>query len=627
MSAMPAADDVLEDGVLHELPALMRACKCGDLASVQLLVAAGASVNADTDKCTPIMLAASGGHVAIVEFLADQGADLLAASRTEMTALSAACINGHTDVIDLLLARGVGIEPNTHDGQTALVFACKAGQTHVVKHLIARGADLNASREIMQTSPLMAAVLGGNVSTVELLLDLGVDVNEFTGIPGSAYKTALLCAAVQENTTLAALLLEHGAKASLVGVHGDDIMLHACEAGNVAFIQLLVAHGAAVNLSAEHTGDAPVVAAARGNHMEAIQTLLDAGADINARGTRGYTALHAAVEGDYPDLVRLLLARGASTTIGNGRGDTALIQGVTGKLTAALRVLIESSEVDLNATNRIGITALGCVCRSNHNLETAQLLLSRGAHVNPSPLALSSPLAAACARGDLVFMDVLVRHGAGISTKCATGTPLMAACRNAHLPAVQYLVDRGVDVNDGAATGETALSISCRDQHRDIVSCLLDGGANVNARLPYGETALFAAATSTCDFTTDSVDILKDLVDAGGDLYATNYAGLCIVTSAAMTDTSSLSGDSRLDSWNALEACVTLIALGKMNHHSFYSAFIIKHVHPWLGHCRRSFPAELVYARCANELCKYAGTYVCKRTRCRLASRAYHCQG
>jgi ankyrin repeat protein len=70
-------------------------------------------------------------------------------------------------------------------------------------------------------------------------------------------------------------------------------------------------------------GETPLqIAAIRGDTL-AVAALIDAGADIDARGEHGYTALHEAVEQRQAAAVSLLLSRGASATIVNDDGHTA----------------------------------------------------------------------------------------------------------------------------------------------------------------------------------------------------------------------------------------------------------------------------------------------------------------
>ncbi len=68
--------------------------------------------------------------------------------------------------------------------------------------------------------------------------------------------------------------------------------------------------------------------AARTGRVEAIQVLLDHGANINARETvRGQTALMWAVLENHPAVVRLLISRGADV---NAQTDTVVPDGTTG---------------------------------------------------------------------------------------------------------------------------------------------------------------------------------------------------------------------------------------------------------------------------------------------------------
>ena len=55
---------------------------------------------------TPLMEASQEGHVAIVKFLIERGANIHAETNTGDTALTYACANGHTVIADILLQCG-----------------------------------------------------------------------------------------------------------------------------------------------------------------------------------------------------------------------------------------------------------------------------------------------------------------------------------------------------------------------------------------------------------------------------------------------------------------------------------------------------------------------------------------
>jgi ankyrin repeat protein len=70
--------------------------------------------------------------------------------------------------------------------------------------------------------------------------------------------------------------------------------------------------------------DTPLVLVMSWEDIEAAQLLLEAGADVSARGEDGETALHRAASIGNVELVRLLLAHNASKSIKSDDGFTPL---------------------------------------------------------------------------------------------------------------------------------------------------------------------------------------------------------------------------------------------------------------------------------------------------------------
>jgi uncharacterized protein len=88
-------------------------------------------------------------------------------------------------------------------------------------------------------------------------------------------------------------------------------------------------------------GDTPLHIVSYWGDCEAITTLVEAGADINAVGESGYTPLHCAAEANQPAAISLLLRLGAKVSM-DSAGDTALDIAVTLNNEDSVSVLNES---------------------------------------------------------------------------------------------------------------------------------------------------------------------------------------------------------------------------------------------------------------------------------------------
>jgi ankyrin repeat protein len=132
----------------------------------------------------------------------------------------------------------------------------------------------------------MEAAFRGDLGPMEILYPLGVDVNEAQTIrvvPIGEYR----------NCTNPIL------DASLEG-HNDAI-------------EFLVDHGADVNYVNRWGNNSLMVAAGQG-HESTVRLLLSKGADVNAENDDGETALTLAKRKDNREIVRLLRLAGASET-------------------------------------------------------------------------------------------------------------------------------------------------------------------------------------------------------------------------------------------------------------------------------------------------------------------------
>ena len=136
---------------------------------------------------------------------------------------------------------------------------------------------------------------------------------------------------------------------TLSGASEGASRLHfAAAIGDTRAIESLLAAGADVNAKAEN-GITPLHEAAQYStwNAGAIETLISAGADVNARESDGYTPLHVAVMFDFSGVlvhvIEALVAAGANVAIRNNAGDTPLDLAYKKKSKAAVIAALEAA--------------------------------------------------------------------------------------------------------------------------------------------------------------------------------------------------------------------------------------------------------------------------------------------
>jgi len=316
----------------------------------------------------------------------------------------------------------------------------------------------------------------------------------------------------------------------------DDELFAAARAGEAKRIRRLIAYGADIGaIERGYTDGTPLHAAAAWGHGSAVEVILQAGADKNARGKRGHTALHSAAQAGHELVVKALVDAGADMDVGDSDGRTALHYAARYGRELAVKALIDAG-ADINASANSGQTALHYAASAGHEL-VVEALVDAGADVEArsgdGETALHKAAECDCGRGAPV-VDILAGAGANLEAKDNRGhTPLCAAvyreCNHSDPSVVKALLRAGVDTGAGAMAGDGPLYWAILGGHVPLAKALIQGGADLEARSDGCQSPLCLAISE------GDASLVTALIEAGVDLGARD-GGITPLQYAAMGD-------------------------------------------------------------------------------------------
>jgi ankyrin repeat protein len=424
-----------------ELPLL--ALRSDDTSLAQLFIKHGANVNESTAlEKTPLMFAASQGHLNMLKFLLKNGAKVNAKSPTEgSTALMETIPYGQIEAAKLLLQAGA--DPNAQDvGGTSVLDKAVMSRSDpaFVQLLLDHGM-------IASPDSMAQAATWGELKMVELLLAHGAGKN----ISEQSLASALTGVLIFGNTQSVRRGL-YGYAATLTDKEKAEDIANA-EADDTAIVKDLLGLGVDVRKSPYNRA---LTFAAYGGVAPIVRMLLDKGAAVDGGGSTqpatdldnfnarlaaeitpgNMTPLMAAAAGGHAEVCRMLLDAGANPHLTNANGQTAMM------LLAQIgrnKIAEDLPRLRVNVLHRAD--------------EGADKPTSRD--VTPSEAAAMQQWADA---GDTAIVKALIAKKADLQARDKDKqTALMLAVKNSSAAVVQTLIKAGADVNAKDAAGQNTL--------------------------------------------------------------------------------------------------------------------------------------------------------------------------
>nr|XP_048298347.1 ankyrin repeat and KH domain-containing protein 1 isoform X9 [Myodes glareolus] len=473
--------------------ALTLACYKGHLDMVRFLLEAGADQEHKTDEMhTALMEACMDGHVEVARLLLDSGAQVNMPADSFESPLTLAACGGHVELAALLIERGANLEEVNDEGYTPLMEAAREGHEEMVALLLAQGANINAQTEETQETALTLACCGGFSEVADFLIKAGADIE-------LGCSTPLMEASQEGHLELVKYLLAAGANVHATTATGDTALTYACENGHTDVADVLLQAGAHLEHESEG-GRTPLMKAARAGHLCTVQFLISKGANVNrATANNDHTVVSLACAGGHLAVVELLLAHGADPTHRLKDGSTMLIEAAKGGHTNVVSYLLDyPNNVLLVPTTDVSQLTSPSQDESQEPDRTSQ-------EMSPALLGVQKAVSTRVPAGS---------NNPSQTTDCPTPESCSQTPSNTVSPPMPPVYP-SVDIDAHTESNhDTALTLACAGGHEELVSVLIARDAKIEHRDKKGFTPLILAATA------GHVGVVEILLDKGGDIEA-----------------------------------------------------------------------------------------------------------
>ncbi|KAI1904704.1 hypothetical protein AGOR_G00008450, partial [Albula goreensis] len=314
------SDDTLDEEDSFVMKAIIHAINDDNMPGLQHLLGSLTSydVNQPNKHGTPpLLIAAGGGNIQIIEVLTRKGAEIHAQDKSGANAICYAARNGHVETLKFLHGKNCPLDSQDKSGETALHVAARYGNVDVVQYLCSIHANPNLlDRE--QETPLHCASWHGYAAVARALCEAGCDVNA----QNREGENPLLTASARGFRDIVECLLEHGADLSLTDKDGHTALHLAVRRCQVAVVKCLLSHHCCVDCQDRH-GNTPLHIACKDGNLPIVSALCSAKAELDIPNKYGRTPLHLAAGNGVLEVVRCLCIAGVNTEAITSDGNSA----------------------------------------------------------------------------------------------------------------------------------------------------------------------------------------------------------------------------------------------------------------------------------------------------------------
>ncbi|WP_299325465.1 ankyrin repeat domain-containing protein [uncultured Maribacter sp.] len=362
----------------------------GDADLVQFLLDKGASVTAlDSHRYTPLAFGANAGltNPAIYNAFEKKGVNLVEEKNehgANVLLLAAPSLKTEKE-LNFFLDKGLALDSKDEDGNGIFNYASKKGNIDFLNLLIKKGVDYKSLNDNGGNAFMFASQGGRGFSNglpvYSYLKGLGlepniVEKNGSTPLHRLAFGT--------KDAAIIELFLNAGADVNQADEKGNTPFLNAAARNQLSMVQLLSKNVKDIN-AANKSGETALMLAAHSNKADVVEFLISKGADINAQDTAGNTAAYFLADSynkrnakAFDAKLALLKSKGLKFNTVQGEGNT-LYHVAAKKNNLELLKKVSDFNIDVNAKNDEGLTALHVAAMKAENDKLLKFLLAKGA--------------------------------------------------------------------------------------------------------------------------------------------------------------------------------------------------------------------------------------------------------
>ena len=197
--------------------------------------------------------------------------------------------------------------------EQALFEAIRAGDAAGVARIAGENPSLLNARDANGASPLLIAIYHQKHDIAKMLAEAKGEIDIFEA------------SALGRVDRIKQLLRDDRALASAYSPDGFPVVGLAAFFGHLDAVRTLIAAGANIHAAATNAFKVQAIhAAVASRNLDIVQAVLEAGADPNAAQQQGFRPIHEAGSNGNRDLAELLMRHGADPSLKNDAGKTAL---------------------------------------------------------------------------------------------------------------------------------------------------------------------------------------------------------------------------------------------------------------------------------------------------------------